>query len=107
RSYANVFTRVGFGITPDSVKVFQAENQTRGQKKPVKKGFIPMTPLREVFVATPVVKGAAPAKSGKGVKPGKGAKPVKPVQVVKGVKGAVGVRPLLLDPATNRPLPAK
>jgi len=107
RSYANVFTRVGFGLTPDSLKAFQAENQTRIQKKPVKKGFIPLTPLREVFVAMPVVKGPAPAKSGKSVKPVKGVKPVKPVQVVKGVKGAVGVRPSLLDPATNRPLPAK
>jgi hypothetical protein len=49
RAYANVFTRVSFAVSPESQKLFRAENAERTKKKGDKK-TPPLTPLREVFV---------------------------------------------------------
>jgi len=49
RAYANVFSRVSFGISPESQKLFRAENEERRKKKGDKK-TVPLNPLREVFL---------------------------------------------------------
>ncbi len=62
RAYANVFAPVQFGISPESAKTFRAVNVERQketverQKKQRMKGakgvFLPLPPLREVFIGT-------------------------------------------------------
>ncbi|MGH7173987.1 MAG: DUF1549 and DUF1553 domain-containing protein [Gemmataceae bacterium] len=49
RAYANVFSRVSFGISPESQKLFRSENNERKKKKGNKK-TPQLAPLREVFV---------------------------------------------------------
>ncbi len=50
RAYANVFSRVSFGISPESQKLFREENAERNKRKPDKR-TLPLAPLREVFLA--------------------------------------------------------
>jgi hypothetical protein len=49
RAYANVFSRLDFGISPESQKLFRQENAERNKRKANKK-TVPLTPLREVFL---------------------------------------------------------
>jgi hypothetical protein len=49
RAYANVFSRVSFGSSPESQKLFRTENAERNKRKTEKK-VIPLSPLREVFL---------------------------------------------------------
>ncbi len=49
RSYANVFARVSFGVSPESQKLFRTENQERNKRRNDKK-IPPLAPLREVFM---------------------------------------------------------
>jgi hypothetical protein len=77
RAFANVFTSVAFGVSPDAKSLVDEENKER-QKNAAAKGKNQLPPLREVFVGTPV--------------PGKGA--------VGGGKG-------LPHPDTGRPLAPK
>jgi hypothetical protein len=51
RSYANVFARVAFDASPESQKLFRAENAERNKRQPGKPN-IPRAPLREVYVRT-------------------------------------------------------
>jgi hypothetical protein len=51
RAYANVFSRVSFGISPESQSVFRSENDKRKPKKGVKNPGPPLAQLREVFLA--------------------------------------------------------
>jgi hypothetical protein len=49
RSYANVFAKLAFDASPESQKLFRAENAERNKKKGDKK-TLPLAPLREVYV---------------------------------------------------------
>jgi hypothetical protein len=49
RAYANVFSRVSFGVSPEAQQVFRAENAQRNKQKADKK-TVPLNPLREVFL---------------------------------------------------------
>jgi hypothetical protein len=50
RAYANVFSRVAFGISPESQTLFRTENTERNKRRPDNK-TLPLAPLREVFLA--------------------------------------------------------
>jgi hypothetical protein len=49
RAYANIFSRVSFGISSESQKLFRSENVERNKRRNDKK-TLPLAPLREVFV---------------------------------------------------------
>jgi hypothetical protein len=49
RAYANVFSRVAFGISAESQKLFRTENAERNKRKP-DTNALPLAPLREVFL---------------------------------------------------------
>jgi hypothetical protein len=51
RAYANVFTSVAFGVSPESKEVVAEENKERQKGG---KGKAALPPLREVFVGTPL-----------------------------------------------------
>lgn len=50
RAYANIFSRVAFGVAPESQKLFRTENAERNKRMGDKK-TLPLAPLREVFLA--------------------------------------------------------
>jgi len=50
RAYANIFSRVSFGVSPEAQKVFRRENDERRKRRNDKK-TPPLAPLREVFLA--------------------------------------------------------
>jgi hypothetical protein len=51
RAYANVFTTVAFGVSPESKTAVDEENKERQKAA---KGKAPLPPLREIFVGTPL-----------------------------------------------------
>jgi hypothetical protein len=50
RAYANVFSRVTFGVSQEAQKLFRTENAERNKRRNDKK-TLPLAPLREVFLA--------------------------------------------------------
>ncbi|HEY7327432.1 MAG TPA: DUF1549 and DUF1553 domain-containing protein [Gemmataceae bacterium] len=49
RAYANIFSRMVFGISPESQKLFREENIERNKRRADRK-VVPLAPLREVFL---------------------------------------------------------
>jgi hypothetical protein len=49
RAYANVFSRVSFGISREAQQLFRSENAERNKRRNDRK-TLPLAPLREVFV---------------------------------------------------------
>jgi hypothetical protein len=50
RAYANVFSRVSFGTSPESQKLFRSENAERNKRRGNNNKTPPLAPLREVFL---------------------------------------------------------
>src|SRR5262249_36562774 len=59
RSYANIFSAVNFGVSPDSQKAFKAENDERAKARQQKPNQLQFQTVREVFIG-PGGRGAAP-----------------------------------------------
>src|SRR5262249_4024981 len=65
RAFANVFTSVALGVSPDAKTIVDEENKER-QKQAQAKGKNQLAPLREVFVTTvPVANGGKVPAQGK------------------------------------------
>jgi Protein of unknown function (DUF1549)/Protein of unknown function (DUF1553)/Bacterial Ig-like domain (group 2) len=65
RAFANVFTTVAVGVSPEAKTVVEEENKER-QKNAAAKGKNQLPPLREVFVGTPLP-GKGAVGGGKGL----------------------------------------